>query len=114
MNSKSRQEITLAFRENLEAIMSARKLSIADISAMAGVAKSVAHSWISGSIPQNLPAVARLADALQMNFKTLLLGSGENHSETQNILELHQSTELFDGICHVTIRKIGAPKPPSF
>lgn len=114
MNSKSRQEITLAFRQNLEALMSARKLSVSDISDMAGVAKSVAHSWISGSIPQNLPAVARLADALQMNFKTLLLGSDEKHSETTNLLELQESTELFDGICHVTIRKLGTTKPPSF
>jgi len=113
MNVKARQEITLAFRKNLESIMSARKLSVADISQMAGVAKSVAHSWISGSIPQNLPAVARLADALEMNFKTLLLGTEETQAATNNLLELHESTELFDGVCHVTIRKIGAARPPS-
>ena len=79
---------------------------------MAGVAKSVAHSWISGSIPQNLPAVARLADALELNFKTLLLGSEENHSATNNLIDLQESPELFDGVCHVTIRKLGPSRTP--
>jgi transcriptional regulator with XRE-family HTH domain len=106
MGSNSRQDISLAFRKNLESIMKSRELTVADIGKMAGVANSVAHSWMSGSVPQNLPAVSKLAEELGMNFKTLLLGHDEKHSETKNLLELHPSTEMFDGICHVTIRRI--------
>ncbi len=73
---------------------------------MAGVSKSVAHSWTAGAVPQNLPAVARLADELGISFKTLLLGEPDNHTQgfmNENAFDLQ---DVFDGLCVLSIKKV--------
>ena len=104
--TKNRNSVVIEFRHNLDSLMKDRNLSLQDVATMAGVSKSVAHSWTTGAVPQNLPAVARLADELGMSFKVLLLGEQDNHIQglmTENVFDMQN---VFDGLCVLSIKKV--------
>lgn len=111
MSIKSRNNVEIEFRRNLESVMKERDLSLQDVARMAGVSKSVAHSWTAGAVPQNLPAVARLADELGMSFKVLLLGEQDNHIQAFETDHVFDMQDVFDGLCVLSIKKV-IPKGP--
>jgi transcriptional regulator with XRE-family HTH domain len=106
MSAKSRNSVDIEFRRNLDAIMKERSLSLQEIATMAGVSKSVAHSWTTGAVPQNLPAVARLADELGVSFKVLLLGEQDNHMQGFSPGHVFDMQDVFDGLCVLSIKKV--------
>ena len=106
MTDKNRNSVVIEFRRNLEAIMKDRGLSLQDIARMAGVSKSVAHSWTAGAVPQNLPAVARLADELGISFKVLLLGEQDNHAGGFLPDHVFDMQDVFDGLCVLSIKRV--------
>ncbi|MEY4630092.1 MAG: hypothetical protein RIQ81_212 [Pseudomonadota bacterium] len=103
---KNRNNVVIEFRRNLESIMKDRGLSLQDIARMAGVSKSVAHSWTAGAVPQNLPAVARLADELGISFKVLLLGEQDNHVQGFSPEHVFDMQDVFDGLCVLSIKRV--------
>lgn len=96
----------LPFKKILKQVMTDRELTIKVVGEMAGVSTSVAQSWLDGSVPHDLQAVARLAKALNMSFKGLLLGEPESAHQRLTAAELFEEQDFFDGICKISIKRL--------
>lgn len=97
----------LPFAKILERIMEERGLSIGAIAEMAGVSRSVVQSWTSKANPHDLQAVAKLAKALNMEFKELLLGESDREIKPEaSIEDLFDQKDFFEGICKVNIQRL--------
>lgn len=103
----------LPFAKILKHVMDERALSVGAVAEMAGVSRSVVQSWTYNANPHDLQAVARLAKALKMNFKELLLGEAD-HEPTREISfqDLFEEGEVFEGICKINIQRL-VPKKKS-
>lgn len=113
--SKKRQGTDeLPFAKNLKRIMDERHLTVRAVAAMAGVKQpSIIMSWLSNANPHDLKAVGRLAKALDMNFKELLLGEADQESaKASSIDDLFEEKEFFEGICKINIQRL-VPKKGS-
>lgn len=87
--------------------MEERGLSVRALAEMASVSPSVVQSWLSKANPHDLRAVARLAKALNLSFKELLLGENEQVSVREaTLVDVFEEHEFFEGVCRVTIRKL--------
>ena len=87
--------------------MAERGLSIGAIAEMAGVSRSVVQSWTSKANPHDLQAVARLAQALGVGFKELLLGEIEERDvDSISSKDLFDEQEFFDGICRIKVQRL--------
>ena len=97
----------LPFAKILTRLMKERELSIGAIAEMAGVSRSVVQSWTSQANPHDLQAVGRLAKALNVNFRELLLGEAESQGERiASINDLFEEKEFFEGICKINIQRL--------
>lgn len=97
----------LPFANILKKIMDERGLSVRAVAELAGVSPSVAQSWISKANPHDLQAVARLAKALNINFKELLLGETDSSNSSQlTIKDIFEEKDFFEGICKVSIQRL--------
>jgi transcriptional regulator with XRE-family HTH domain len=97
----------LPFAKILKRIMDERGLSIGAIAEMAGVSRSVVQSWTAQANPHDLQAVARLAKALNLSFKELLLGeSDQKTAESLTVGDMFEEKEFFEGICKVSIQRL--------
>jgi len=85
--------------------MKEKDFRIQDIASIAGVGKSVVHSWMTGTTPRDLRAVKRLADALDIQFLELLLNEREPQSVQPGDAEFDE-VPLFEGICRVRIERV--------
>jgi transcriptional regulator with XRE-family HTH domain len=72
----------------------------------AGVSTSVVQNWLEGKAPHDLKAVARLAQALGIGFKALLVGEPENIGSGSALSDLFQEQDLFDGLCKLSIKRL--------
>jgi transcriptional regulator with XRE-family HTH domain len=90
--------------------MEERGLSLQHVADLAGVSKSIAHGWVNGTVPRDLPAVARLAKALGVSFKSLLLGEPEDIMHAQSLAELYDESLFFEGLCRISIKKLSPRK----
>lgn len=95
----------LPFGKILTQIMKDRNLSIAAVAEMAGVSRSVVQSWTSRANPHDLQAVAKLAKALNINFKELLLGETDQES-VKTLSDLFEEKDFFEGICKINIQRL--------
>ena len=87
--------------------MEERALSVGAVAEMAGVSRSVVQSWTYNANPHDLQAVARLATALNMNFKELLLGEPDQEQIRDFLFrDLFDEKEVFEGICKVNIQRL--------
>lgn len=105
MTKKRRGTDSIPFRSILQALMDERGLTMAQVGQLAGVSKTVVQSWLSGASPHDLPAVARLAKALGISFKGLLLGATEEDATT-TVAEMFDEVEFYEGLCKVSIKKL--------
>lgn len=106
-NRKRKGTDNLPFAKILERVMKERGLSIGAIAEMAGVSRSVVQSWTSKANPHDLQAVAKLAKALNMGFKELLLGENEEQAFSEiTAKDLFDEQDFFDGICRVKIQRL--------
>lgn len=97
----------LPFAKILERVMKERDLSIGAIAEMAGVSRSVVQSWTSQANPHDLQAVAKLAKALNIGFKELLLGETEDRDvDGVSANDIFDEQEFFEGICRVKIQRL--------
>lgn len=97
----------LPFGKILKSIMEDRDLSVRAIAEMAGVRPSVVQSWISSANPHDLQAVSKLAKALNIEFKKLLLGESDAELKGANsISDIFEEKEFFEGICKVSIQRL--------
>jgi len=97
----------LPFAKILKRVMSERGLTVRAVGEMAGVSSSVCQSWLNASNPHDLQAVGRLAKALNMEFKELLLGEAELRAPGGVDVEgLFEEKDLFDGLCKVSIKRL--------
>lgn len=104
----------LPFAQNLKRIMDERNLTVRAVAAMAEVkGPSIVMSWLSSANPHDLKAVAKLAKALNVGFKELLLGEVEGRGiEGLTASDLFDEQEFFDGICRIKIQRL-VPKKGS-
>lgn len=87
--------------------MKERDLSIGAIAEMAGVSRSVVQSWTSKANPHDLQAVSKLAKALGMGFKELLLGELEDRdADGISPKDIFDEQDFFDGICRIKIQRL--------
>lgn len=102
---KTRSEAT--FSMNLRKLIADGRLSLNKICEISGVAKSVAHGWVNGVTPRDLTAVAKLSDALNLEFRELLLGERESARarKSQGDTTLSEK-ELFDNFCQLLFKKM--------
>jgi transcriptional regulator with XRE-family HTH domain len=98
---------TLPLSKNLQRLLRDREITLADICAISGVAKSVAHGWVNGATPRDLWAVARLSDALHIDFRELLLGETDAaHAPQTKESKALTEREVFEHLCNVIVQKI--------
>lgn len=100
------QKIKLA--ENLNRLMSSKKLTVTSAARKVGMNKSTLHNYCNGVIPRNLPKIKELADLLEVSLSELIFG---NESEPANI----NLSDGIEGKFEVTIRRVdrltkGEPK----
>lgn len=93
----------LTFGVRLRKIMDDRNLTVRAIAEMAGVTSSVIQSWISKAAPHDLEAVAKLAKALNVGFKEILLGEPETGESPELMFD---EQDWFEGICKVKIQRL--------
>lgn len=86
--------------------MEERRLDVQQIAKLANVSRSVVNDWLKGSNPHDLLAVADLAKALGVPFKSLLLGLTDEQAGLQSVHELYDEVEFFGGLCRVSITKL--------
>lgn len=96
----------LPFGKILVGIINERGLTLRQAGELAGVGPSVIQNWIEGKNPHDLRAVARLAQALGISFKALLLGERELAANPNSLAEMFDEEEMLDGICRVSIRRL--------
>lgn len=75
------------FQKNLKMILDQRKLTALEMGEHAGVHRSVIYSWLSGTAPRDLNAVAKLAKALKISFYNLLFGESEPKFDKPPVVE---------------------------
>ena len=107
---KTKSEGNSTFQQMLNKIKEDRGLSVRAIAAMANVEGSVAQSWLTGAAPRDLQAVAKLAEALGLSFRKLLLGEEEPNTTPLDPVSFFKEEEFFEGICKVKITQL---KPKS-
>ena len=101
----------LPFATILKKIMIDRGLSIGAIAEMAGVSRSVVQSWTYKANPHDLQAVAKLAKALNISFKELLLGEVDKESIKHiSAADFFDESEMFEGICKISIQRLTPKK----
>lgn len=91
------QKIKLA--ENLNRLMSSKKLTVTSAARKFGMNKSTLHNYCNGVIPRNLPKIKELADLLEVSLSELLFGHAV---ETKNV----NTSEEIEGKFEITIRRI--------
>lgn len=96
----------LPFGKILKGVMQERGLTVRAVAEMAGVSPSVVQGWVTKANPHDLQAVARLAQALGMSFKALLLGETESIGKAAAVSDLFLEQDLFDGLCKVSIKRL--------
>ena len=106
MAKERRTKNQLPFGKILKTIMTERGLTVRAIGEMAGVGPSVVQNWLTHSSPQDLQAVARLAKALNMSFKGLLLGEAELSQSQPTLAELFEEQDLFEGIVKLKMQRL--------
>lgn len=100
----------LTFGKRLRKIMDQRSLTVRAVAEMAGVTGSVVQSWISNAVPHDLEAVSRLAKALNVGFKELLLGEPETEENPELMFD---AQDWFEGICKVKVQRLVPKKKGS-
>lgn len=103
---KGRAAQKIAFASVLRSLMEERSLTITQIASLAGVGKSVAHDWLNGTNPHDLNAVGKLATALGISFRSLILGEPDSLEPHQSIHEIFEEQEFFEGYCKISIKKL--------
>ncbi len=93
----------LPFAKNLKCIMDEKQLTVRAVAAMADVRPSVVMSWLSKANPHDLRAVGRLAKALSLNFKELLLGDTDEQDRVISINDICEEHEYFEGFCKIKV-----------
>jgi transcriptional regulator with XRE-family HTH domain len=106
MAKKNNGTETLPFGRALRALMQERHLTLKQVAELAGVSTSVVQNWLEGKAPHDLKAVARLAQALGIGFKALLVGEPENIGSGSALSDLFQEQDLFDGLCKLSIKRL--------
>lgn len=106
MALKRRGTDSIPFGRILKKFMDERRLTVRAVAEMAGVRSSVVQGWCDGSNPHDLLAVERLAKALGVGFKQLLLGGTEASAAPDGLSENFDRQDLFDGVCQVTIKRL--------
>jgi hypothetical protein len=104
----------LPFAKTLSRLMNERGLSIGEVAELAGVSRSVVQSWTAQANPHDLQAVGRLAKALNINFRELLLGEAEpENTRATSLSDLFEEKEFFEGICKINIQRLVPKKGKS-
>lgn len=96
----------LPFGKILRGIMNDRGLTLRAVAEMAGVNASVVQGWLNHTNPHDLQAVSKLAQALGVSFKGLLLGEQEENGSSVTVSELFEEQDLIEGICKVSIKRL--------
>jgi transcriptional regulator with XRE-family HTH domain len=100
-----------ALRKVLTELMNApsKKISIRELSKIAQVPHSTLSSWLAGSVPDNYPALKRIADHFGISLSYLLLQE-EDKVSAQNVPAVNAVFQsghtLFNGICEVHIKTL--------
>lgn len=97
----------LPFGKILKSIMEERDLSVRAIAEMAGVRPSVVQNWLSSANPHDLQSVSKLAKALNIEFKKLLLGESDSEINVATTAQdFFDEKEFFEGICKISIQRL--------
>ena len=105
ITKKNKGTETLPFSKILHSIMAERVLTVRQEAELAGVKHSVIQNWLEGKNPHDLKSVARLATALGVSFKALLLGEQEDAAGS-NLSSIYEEQDLFDGLAKITIKRL--------
>ena len=106
MPKKSKEKDGLPFAKILKQIMDERSLTVRAVAEMAKTSPTNIQNWLTGVAPTDLAAVERLATALGVGFKSLLLGKPETTAHQPSLSDLFEENEFFEGICKVSIKRL--------
>lgn len=94
------------WEERLRAVLREKGISFRKAADLARVAPSVVNDWSSGTSPQDLQAVKRLCDKLNISFTWLLTGEHEKPGNIPTLAELYQEEPYFDGLARIRIDRL--------
>lgn len=102
---RQKKHTFLKFQEQLNLHLKLNKMTIVKAAQIAQTSKSVLHGWTTGANPHDLAAVSRLAQAFNITLYELLFAVPDPCQQTI-MLQNYRKTEVFSGICEVSIKKI--------
>ncbi|MGZ3775305.1 MAG: helix-turn-helix domain-containing protein [Bdellovibrio sp.] len=97
------------FAKILRTLMSEKKMTLRQASAIAGVATSTINDWRSGALPTDYAAVKKLANALGVSLSFILTGEEETRrpESLPTIAEVFDDGgAIFDGYAKITIQRL--------
>lgn len=95
----------LPFESVLKGLMKEHGLTLSDIARMSNVSKGVVYNWLHGASPQNLWALSKLAESLDVSLHFLLFGENEK-SMMEKAMSGTKEVVVLDGICRVLITRL--------
>lgn len=88
MEKRRKRQGEIPFAVNLKRIMKERGISQRELSKLTGVKLATLNDWLNNAAPQDLQAVASMAQFLKVDFQFLLLGTyAEKRSPSELNLE---------------------------
>jgi transcriptional regulator with XRE-family HTH domain len=107
---KKTTQTSLPFKDILAGLMKERGLTLQQVADLAGVSKSVAQSWLSGSNPHDIRAVSKLGRSLGVGLSELLLGENDSQAApgglTLDPLDAFEEQPFVDGVFRVTLQRL--------
>lgn len=93
--------------DRLSKVLDEHELSIRQAAKLAGVSSpSVLDNWLKSSSPQDLVAVARLCDKLEVDFRWLLTGSYSKDERRPRVAEMFREVPFFEGLAKIRIDRL--------
>jgi len=107
MVKKARSKSPNDWGQRLYEILREKEISTRKAAKYAGVSSSsVIDSWLKSSSPNDLMAVSKLCEELEVSFKWLLTGKHENPDRMPSIAEIYDETPYFDGLARIRIDRL--------
>jgi transcriptional regulator with XRE-family HTH domain len=101
------------FAKNLEKLLKERGLTQKSLASIAGVSPSTMNEYLNGNQPQNMSAVLKICESLQVDFQWLL--TGENSRSNLKDISLAELFDMadepdFSGIFQIELKRLKRKK----
>lgn len=107
ISSKKKRTLANDWGDRLSKVLDEHELSIRQAAKLAGLTSpSVIDSWLKSASPQDLVAVSRLCDKLEVDFRWLLTGTYSRDDRRPRVAEMFREEPFFEGLARIRIDRL--------